>query len=177
MNAPSQADNNAWTTALREAIAARNEPLYRRKVMQFLATREGFVFVEELMNRPASLAVMRRTYQALAAPLGLSHPNDLVLWLRDDEAALRPAQPGSKDVVSMALPYFRFARGWARAAHKESSYAVALAMLFFEPVLQLCEPAANAAAPSATEGAPHAQVQEPAAREAAPTFAHLTQRA
>jgi hypothetical protein len=167
MNAASPADNQACKTALREAIAARNEPLYQQKLMQFLVTREGFVFVEDLMHRQAALAVMRRSFHALAAPLGLSHPDDLVSWLRNDEAAPRPAEPGAKDVVSMALPYFRFARGWARAAHKESSYAVALAMLFFEPVLGLCEGPGDSSKPG----------RDSTAAANPPTFAQITQRA
>jgi hypothetical protein len=160
------AGNKSWTGELRRAIDAGNEPLYRQQVMQFLGTREGFVFVDELMKRPASLAVMRRSFKALAAPLGLSHPNELVSWLRSDVTAPRPTAAGAKDVVSMALPYFRFARGWARAVHKDGTYAVALAMLFFEPVLGLCERPATP---------PQQSVDDNSA--APPSFARITQRA
>jgi hypothetical protein len=156
-------DNNAWTGALRGAIAARDEPLYRRKLMQFLDTREGFSFAEELIRRPAALAVMRRSFRVLAAELGLTHPNELVAWLRDDETTPREAKAGARDAVSTALPYLRFARGWARAARKDSSYAIALALTFFEPVLPLCEAPTKASAPRPRG-------------EASPKLVHLTER-
>jgi hypothetical protein len=178
MNTERDVDNKAWTTALREAIAARDEGLYRRKLMQFLATREGFMFVEGLMKKPAALAVMRRSFRALAAPLGLSHPNDLVAWLQKDEAAPQPVKDGARDVVSMAVPYFRFARGWARAVHKEDSYAVALAMMFFEPVLGLCDLSARPVKQS-TDAAPQrdASPSTPVAGAPPPSFERITQRA
>jgi hypothetical protein len=169
-------DNSAWTGALRGAISARDEALYRRRLMQFLDTPKSFSFIEALIRRPAALAVMRRSYRALAAPLRLTHPNDLVAWMRNDEATPMTNKDGARDVVSMALPYFRFARGWARAAHKDSSYAIALAMMFFEPVLQLCEAPAKAAPQSASVAAVREPVQAPTAHEALPTFAHLSQR-
>lgn len=175
MNAASEVDNKAWTTALREAIAARDEGLYRRKLMQFLATREGFTFVEGLMKKPAALAVMRRSFSALAAPLGLSHPNDLVAWLQKDEAAPQPVKEGARDVVSMAVPYFRFARGWARAVHKEDSYAVALAMMFFEPALGLCDPPATSAKAGAAAGPQRDATAS--TTKSTPSFAQITQRA
>jgi hypothetical protein len=178
MNAASEVDNKVWTTALRGAIAARDEGLYRRTLMQFLATREGFMFVEGLMNKPAALSVMRRSFRALAAPLGLSHPNDLVAWLQKDEAAPQPVKDGARDVVSMAVPYFRFARGWARAVHKEDSYAVALAMMFFEPALGLCDPPARPVKPSAEAGSQRdAAPSAPAVAAPPPSFERITQRA
>jgi hypothetical protein len=139
MNVSGKADNKAWVGTLRDAIGAGDERLYRQKLMQFLVTREGVSFVEAVLRRPSTLAVMRRSYRALSVPLDLKHPNDLVAWLLEDEATPVVINKDSRAVASMALPYFRFARGWARAAHKDSSYAVALALMFFEPVLQLCE--------------------------------------
>jgi hypothetical protein len=186
MKTPSNVDSRAWTTALRDAITARDEPLYRRELMQFLATRESVALVDALIHRPAALAVMRRSFRALAGPLGLADAKDMVAWLSDDEAKPRLVEDGARDVVSVALPYFRFARGWARAAHKETSYAAALALMFFEPVLQLCEPVAKAAkreepataVPSSEAGrVARAEAQRPAVREAQPSLAHLTQRA
>jgi hypothetical protein len=167
MNAPGKTDNKAWVSTLRDAIGAGNERLYRQKLMQFLTTREGFSFVEALLRRPSTLAVMRRSYRALSGPLELKHPNDLVAWLLEDETTPVVIKKDAHAVASMALPYFRFARAWARAAHKDSSYAAALALMFFEPVLQLCEAPAKAA-PQDVIGV--------ASREASPTFAHPSQR-
>jgi hypothetical protein len=178
MTAASPISTKTWTSALRNAIDARDEALYRRKLMQFLDTPEALSFVDALIQRPAALAVMRRSYRALAAPLRLTHPTDLVLWLRNDEA--KPIEPrdGARDAAVIALPYLRFARGWARAVRKDSSYAVALALMFLEPVLQLCELPAESAPPNRSESAGRAQ-QAPSSggREAAPSFSHLTQRA
>jgi hypothetical protein len=174
VNASGKADNRAWASTLPDAIGAGDERLYRQKLMQFLATREGFSFVEALLRRPSTLAVMRRSYRALCTPLGLKHPNDLVAWLLQDEVTQAAVKDGARDLVSMALPYFRFARGWARAAHKDSSYAIALALTFFEPVLQLCEKPAKASAPGITA----AVTSEPTTtlRGALPPFVHLTER-
>jgi hypothetical protein len=178
MSAERDVDNKAWTTALREAIAARDEGLYRRTLMQFLATREGVMFVEGLIKKPAALAVMRRSFGALAAPLGLSHPNDLVAWLQKDEATPQPVKSGARDVLSMAVPYLRFARSWARAVHKEDSYAVALAMMLFEPALGLCDRPAQPGKQS-TDAAPPRDASPSATAVTAqpPSFERITQRA
>lgn len=176
MNAPSNADNAAWVSALRDAIDAGDESLYRQTLRRFLGTREGVAFIEALMQRPAALAVMRRSYRALCTPLGLKHPNDLVAWLPAEETAPVEVKEDARSVVSMALPYFRFASGWARAAHKDSSYAIALALLLFEPVVQLCGKHTKTPVPSVTAAAPR-ELAKTRLRETLPTRAHLTERA
>lgn len=143
MNAPTKADDKEWTTALRDAIDARDESLYMQTLKRFLGRRDSFAFIEALIQRSAALVVMRRSYRALSPSLGLKHPKDLVFWLFDDEATPTEVRKDARDVVSM--PYFRFARSWARATHKDCSYALALALTFFEPVLQLCEAPAERA--------------------------------
>jgi hypothetical protein len=186
MSNPPYTDHTRWTSALRDAIAARDEAEYRRTLMQYLATHQGVLFADTLMKKPAALAVMRRSFAALALPLGIASPSELVGWLRADEA--RPITPvaGSMDVVAAALPYFRFARSWSRAARKDDSYAVALALMFFEPVVALCDApilASRAAPTSVTHAAAapatgRSLVPAPAlARDTTPSFARITERA
>jgi hypothetical protein len=163
---PRKTDNKAWVSALRDAIDAGDERLYRQKLMQFLGTHEGLSFVETLIQRPNALAVMRRSYRALSPPLGLKHPKDLVAWLLADEATPVEVEENARDVVSMALPYFRFARESARAARKDLSYAIALAMTFFEPVLMLCEPPVKTASQNAAAAETIGLRQAPVANEA-----------
>jgi hypothetical protein len=85
--------------------------------MQFFETREGSSCAETSIRRPAALAVMRRSLRTLAAQLGLTYADELVAWVREDEINPREVKTGARDAASMALPYFRFARGWVRPAH------------------------------------------------------------
>jgi hypothetical protein len=160
-------DAKAWGGVLKSAIENRDERRYREELMRLLVTREGSLFVDALMKKTTALPVMRRTFRALGPALGVSSPNDLVGWLAADARSPRAVKDGARDVVSMALPYFRFARSWAEAVGKESSYAAAMAMMLFEPVLALCEqPLAHAAS-----------VPAQASAVTAPSFARITQRA
>lgn len=176
MSAVAEVDSRGWTTMLKEAVAARNEGLYRRTLMRFLETRASYAFVEALIYKPAALPVMHRSFRALAEPLGLSSPEDLVGWIERDEAAPRKLPPGARDVVAVALPYFRFALAWSRAVNKQAPYAVAVALVFFEPVVDLCEPAKlTVAAPVVV--APPVRESERVAASTPPSFARITQRA
>jgi hypothetical protein len=139
MNGRGDPNAQAWSHALRAAIAARDEPLYRQRVMEFLVTPEGGAFVQRNLQDKRAHEVMCDSYRHLAPALGLNHPNDLIGWVRDDEAAPRLIAEGATDVVSMFLPYVRYGRDWARAANADVSVGIALACLFFEPVLGLCE--------------------------------------
>jgi hypothetical protein len=183
MSSHSDVNTKVWTDALRAAIAARDEPLYRHRLMQFLATREGAAFVASALDSDTRLSHMYFGFKPLADVLCLAHPDELVTWMHDDEDAPMALQPGAKDVVSMALPYFRFARSWARAAHKPPSYAVAVALMFFKPVVDFCSaktrapatarPAANTAVARTPDVAP----AKPVVAAETPSFAQFTQRA
>jgi hypothetical protein len=152
-------------------------------LMQFLATREGAAFVASALDDDTRLSHMYFGFKPLADVLCLAHPEELVTWMHDDEDAPMAIQPGAKDVVSMALPYFRFTRSWARAAQKPPSYAVAVALMFFKPVVGFCSGQTRApsttrpAATTAAAGAPEVAPAKPAVAAATPSFAQFTQRA
>jgi hypothetical protein len=170
--------NKPWAGTLRAAVAARDEALYRRELASFLGTREGFDLIDALIQKPAAIPVIRRSFKALAGPLGLSQPEDLVAWLLEDEAAPHVVDDGARDVVSMAVPYLRLARSWARAAHKNEAYGAAVAMLFFEPVLALCQAPVPPNSPDGEMIAvPAVAPSAPAAGLQRPSFDQITQRA
>jgi hypothetical protein len=181
--ADAKIDKKAWSAALRAAIDARDEKRYREELTRFVVTKDGALFVAEMVTKSAALAVMRRSFRALAPLLGVEHPNELVTWLAADAKAPRAIAPGARDAVSVSLPYFRFAKNWADAARKEPSYAVAMALMFFEPVLALCEAPARTAEPKVSAQAPGTvsastpAVSRPPLVKPAPSFARITQRA
>jgi hypothetical protein len=141
MNAGGDHRVQAWFHSLREAVAERNEPLYRQHVVQFLITAEGVSFVERNLNTPAARAVMAGVYARLAPALGLQSPNDLLERMKMlDSADAHEAAASSGEPPSLAatfMHYLRLGRDWARACRADASFGVALAVLLFEPLLVL----------------------------------------
>jgi hypothetical protein len=131
----------AWSHSLREAVAARDEPLYRQHVVQFLITAEGVSFVERKLNTPAARGVMSAVYARLAPALGLQSPNDLLERMKtldtaDDNGAAAGGD-GPPSLAATFMHYLRLGRDWARACRADASFGVALAVLLFEPLLVL----------------------------------------
>jgi hypothetical protein len=164
MNAPRDHRVQAWFHSLREAVASRNEPLYRERVVQFLITPEGASFVQRNLDTAAARAVMAAVYERLAPALELRAPTELLdrlLGLGDAPASDEiEGSPGHGDAATMALAFLRYLRlgkEWSRACGLDATYGVALALLFFEPLLLLFDEANHASlAPSAARPAERA---------------------
>jgi hypothetical protein len=142
----------AWFHSLREAVAARNEPLYRERVTEFLLTQEGVSFVQRNLDTPAAHRVMAAVYQRVAPELGIRAPEDLLARMNslDDppaSAALgAPLQVGPESLASTFVYYLRLGRDWSRGGRLDASYGVALAVFLFEPLLVLFEHGSDDAA-------------------------------
>ncbi len=132
----------AWFHSLRDAIGARDEPLYRERVAQFLITAEGVSFVQRNLDTPAARGVMAVAYERLMPVLGLTSPADLLarmIELKDVDA--NDEHTSESSMASTFMHYLRLGRAWARACQIDLSFGVALAMLLFEPLLVLFEDA------------------------------------
>lgn len=125
--------------ALRDAIARRNEAQYRRTLMRFLGTREGIRFVENLLRKPGASVAMQRSYRRLAPLMGLAKPSDLIAWMDEDRLMPTAVQKEGIELVSKFLPYLRFFCGWARTLRKDTTYAIAMTLILFEPVFEMFE--------------------------------------
>jgi hypothetical protein len=129
----------AWFHSLREAVAERNEPLYRQHVVQFLITAEGVSFVERNLTTPAARGLMSVVYARLVPALDLKSPNDLLALMKtlDTADASEAANGDERSLASTFMHYLRLGRDWARACRADASFGVALAVLLFEPLLVL----------------------------------------
>ncbi len=133
----------AWFHSLREAVASRDEPLYRERVVEFLLTQEGVSFVQRNLDTPAAHRVMAAVYQRVAPALSLSAPEDLLAKMHSLDDAPAHAAPAAQanagaELMSAAFThYLRLGRDWARGARLDASYGVALAVFLFEPLLAL----------------------------------------
>ncbi len=136
----------AWFHSLREAVAERNEPLYRQHVVQFLITAEGVSFVERNLNTPAARGLMSVVYARLAPALDLKSPNDLLALMKtlDTADANEAASSDPHSLGATFLHYLRLGRDWARACRADASFGVALAVLLFEPLLVLFDEGGDA---------------------------------
>lgn len=153
MNSSGDHRVQAWFHSLRDAVAERNEPLYRQHVVQFLITPEGVSFVERNLGTPAARGLMARVYARISPSLGLQSPNDLLERMKAlDTAEAHEATSGDeRSMAATFMHYLRLGRDWSRACRADASYGVALAVMLFEPLLVLFddEPAAQAAQPAA----------------------------
>jgi hypothetical protein len=139
-SAADKADAAVWSRALREAIAAGNERRYRRTLMRFLCTRPGVACVGTMLGSASVPVIMRRSFDRLAPAMGLTRLADLAQWMREDVVAPAKAVDGAaNDVTSLAAHYLRFLGDWAAALRRNASHAVAVALMFLEPVLWLHE--------------------------------------
>jgi hypothetical protein len=125
----------AWFHSLRDAIGARNEPLYRERVVQFLITAEGVSFTQRNLDTPAARGVMEVVYRRLQPLLDLRSPDDLLDHLRD--AASSGSGPDDGSMASTFTHYLRIGHKWSQICEIEPSYGVALALLLFEPLSAL----------------------------------------
>jgi hypothetical protein len=144
MEATPQDKVTAWSRALREAIVAADEPRYRRTLNRFLASREGANWALRHLRQVRGRQAVWKVYRRLGPALGLGEPGELAAWSLRDERQPLAMPAGSRDIVAMVLPYMRFAREWSRAAAVDLNCGIAVAMMFFEPLLPLCEAAAAA---------------------------------
>jgi hypothetical protein len=135
----------AWFHSLREAIASRNEPLYRERVVEFLLTQEGVSFVQRNLDTPAAHRVMAAVYGRVAPALGIKAPEDLLARMHslDDAPASHESGTalarGADSLAPTFMHYLRLGRDWSRGGRLDASYGVALAVFLFEPVLELFE--------------------------------------
>jgi hypothetical protein len=137
----------AWFHSLREAVASRNEPLYHQRVVEFLLTQEGVLFVQRNLDTPAAHRVMAAVYRRVAPALGINAPEDLLA--RMQSLGDVPASPESDTTLSRGpdalaptfMRYLRLGRDWSRGGRLDASYGVALAVFLFEPLLELFEDA------------------------------------
>jgi hypothetical protein len=133
----------AWFHSLREAIASRDEPLYHERVVDFLLTQEGVLFVRRNLDTPAAHNVMAAVYRRVAPALGIGAPEDLLAQMktlddaRTSDASGAPTLQGTDALAWTFMRYLRLGRDWARGGRLDDSYGVALAVFMFEPLLAL----------------------------------------
>jgi hypothetical protein len=142
----------AWFHSLREAVASRDEPLYRERVIDFLLTQEGVSFVQRNLDTPAAHRVMAAVYRRVAPALGIKAPEDLLARMQslgDAPAGHETSAATTCGPASLAptfTHYLRLGRDWSRGGRLDASYGVALAVFLFEPLLELFEDDADDAA-------------------------------
>jgi hypothetical protein len=154
MSTPCDHRVQAWFHSLREAVALRNEPLYRERVIEFLLTQEGISFVQRNLDTPAAHRVMASVYRRVAPALGLEGPEDLLARMQSlgDAPSGRETDAATATTCSPAAlaptftHYLRLGRDWSRGGRVDASYGVALAVFLFEPLLELFEDAGVEAA-------------------------------
>jgi hypothetical protein len=151
MSMPRDHRVEAWFHSLRDAVGARNEPLYRRHVTEFLSTVEGLLFVQRNLNNPVAHGVMSKVYCSLVPELGLSSPEDLLERMNTlDRSGSAETVDNDASMGAVFLHYLRLGRDWSKTYQTDPSYGVALAALLFEPLLALFN-ADPESAPAAAE--------------------------